>query len=165
MDREQALRIQKHLIDADVALDHARMAIAGLGKEERLALDGLLREVVEALHADLLAPIYDQYPDLEPPPLDEEIPTISSRLTWDQVRLPPPVTEADLDGILFSLLKPRWQKTAMVVILAMQRCQERALPIGDEEIAARLQVLADSHRIEGIGDLRYWRHSEVRLKD
>jgi hypothetical protein len=141
MDREQALRIQKHLIDADVALDHARMAIAGLGKEERLATD------------------------LEPPPLDEEIPTISSRLTWDQVRLPPPVTEADLDGILFSLLKPRWQKTAMVVILAMQRCQERALPIGDEEIAARLQVLADSHRIEGIGDLRYWRHSEVRLKD
>jgi hypothetical protein len=75
------------------------------------------------------------------------------------------VTEADLDGIIFSLLKPRWQKTAKVVILTMQRCQERALPIGDEEIAARLQVLSDSDRIEGIGDLRYWRHSEVRLKD
>jgi hypothetical protein len=165
VNREQAVRIQKHLLDAGVALDHARMAIAGLGKEERLALDGLLREVVEALHADLLAPIYDQYPDLKPPPLDEEIPTISSSLTWDQVRLPPPVTEAALDGILFSLLKPRWQKTAMVVVLTMQRCQERALPIGDEEIAARLQVLSDSDRIEGIGDLRYWRHSEVRLKD
>ena len=139
--------------------------LSRLGKEERLALDGLLREVVEALHADLLAPIYDQYPDLEPPPLDEEIPTISSSLTWDQVHLPPSVTEADLDGIIFSLLKPRWQKTAMVVILAMRRCQELALPIGDEEIAARLQVLSDSDRIEGIGDLRYWRHSEVRLKD
>jgi hypothetical protein len=165
MDREQALRIQKHLLDADVALDHARMAIAGLGKEERLALDGLLREVVEALHADLLAPIYDQHPDLEPAPRDEEIPTISSSLTWDQVRMPPSVTEADLDGIIFSLLKPRWQKTAKVVALAMQRCEERALPIGHEEIAARLQVLSDSDRIEGIGDLRYWRHSEVRLKD
>jgi hypothetical protein len=39
------------------------------------------------------------------------------------------------------------------------------MPISDEEIAARLQVLADSDRIEGIGDLRKWRHSEVRLKD
>ena len=165
MNREQAVRIQKHILDADVALDHARIAIAGLGKEERLALDGLLREAVETLHLDLLEQIYDQYPDLEPPPLDEEIPTISSSLTWDRVRLPPSVTEADLDGVILSLLKPRWQKTAMVVVLAMKRCQELALPIGDEEIAARLQVLSDSDRIEGIGDLRKWRHSEVRLKD
>jgi hypothetical protein len=165
MNHEQAVRIQKYFLDADVALDQASMAIADLGKEERLALDGLLREVVETLRQDLLAQIYDQYPDLEPPPRDEEIPTMGSSLTWDQVRLPPSVTEADLDGIIFSLLKPRWQKTAMVVILTMQRCQERALPIGAEEIAARLQVLSDSDRIEGIGDLRYWRHSEVRLKD
>ena len=75
------------------------------------------------------------------------------------------MTEADLDGIIFSLLKPLWQKTAMVVIPAVRRCQERGLPIGDEAIAARLQVLVDSDRIEGIGDLRKWRHSEVRLKD
>jgi hypothetical protein len=165
MNREQAVRIKKHFLDADVALDHARIAIARLGKEERQALDGLLREVVDTLHLDLLAQIYDQYPDLEPPPLDEEIPTISSSLTWDQVRLPPSVTEADLDGIILSLLKPLLQKTAMVVILVAKRCQELALPIGDEEIAARLQVLANSDRIEGIGDLRKWRHSEVRLKD
>jgi len=39
------------------------------------------------------------------------------------------------------------------------------LPISDEAIAARLQILADSDRIEGFGDLRKWRHSEVRLKD
>jgi hypothetical protein len=165
MNREQAVLIQKYFLDADVALDHARMAIADLGKEERLALDGLLRQLVDTLHLNLLAQVYDQHPDLEPPPRDEEIPTMGSSLTWDQVRLPPSVTEADLDGIIFSLLKPRWQKTAMVVILTMQRCQERALPIGAEEIAARLQVLSDSDRIEGIGDLRYWRHSEVRLKD
>jgi hypothetical protein len=75
------------------------------------------------------------------------------------------VNEADLDGMIFALLKPRWQKTAMVVILVTKRCQELAMPISDEEIAARLQVLADSDRIEGIGDLRKWRHSEVRLKD
>jgi len=165
MNREQAVRIQKHILDADVALDHARVAIADLGKEKRLALDGLLQEAVETLHLDLLEQIYDQYPDLEPPPFDEEIPAISSRLTWDQVRLPPSVTEADLDGIIFSLLKPRWQKTAMMIALVAKRCQELAVPIGDEEIAARLQVLSDSDRIEGIGDLCKWRHSEVRLKE
>ena len=165
MNREQAVRIQKHLLDADVALNRARVAIAGLGKEERLRLDGSLREVVAALQVDLLAPIHEQYPDLEPPALDEEIPTIISDLTWEQVRLPPFLAEADFDGIIFSLLKPRWQKTAMVVILVAKRCQELALPIGGEEIAARLQVLSDSGRIEGIGDLRKWRHSEVRLKD
>ena len=165
MNREQAVRIQEHLLDADAALNQARMAIARLGKAERLTLDGFLREAVDILHLDMLAQIYDQYPDLEPPARDKEIPTVSSEVTWDQVRLPPSVTEADLDGIIFSLLKPRWQKTAMVVIKAVLHCQGRALPIADEEIAARLQVLSDSDRIEGIGDLRKWRHSEVRLKD
>ena len=165
MNREQAISIQKYVLDADVALNRAGMAIADLGKEERLALDELLRGVVGTLHLDLLTQIYDQYPDLEPSPRDEEIPTISSSLTWDQVRLPPSVTETDFDGIIFSLLKPRWQKTAMVVVRVARRCEELALPIGDEEIAARLQVLSDSDRIEGIGDLRKWRHSEVRLKD
>ncbi|WKA28927.1 DUF3658 domain-containing protein [Bradyrhizobium roseum] len=165
MKREQAVRIQKHVLDADAALDRARTAIADLGKKERLALDGLLQEAVETLHLELLEEIYAQYPDLEPTPMEEEVPAISSTLTWDQVRLPPSVTEADLDSIILSSLKPQWQKTAMVVFRAMDRCEERGLPIGDEAIAARLQVLAASDRIEGIGDLRKWRHSEVRLKD
>jgi len=52
MNREEAVRIQKHLLDAGVSLDHARRTIAGLGKEERLALDGLLREAVDILHLD-----------------------------------------------------------------------------------------------------------------
>ena len=164
MNREQAARINEHLLNAYDAMEHARMAIAGLGKEERLKFDGLLHKVVAALQQKLLAPIYDQYPDLEPPVIDEEIPTVSSRLKWSQVHLPPSLTEADLDGIIFSLLSPHWQKTAKLVILAAKRCDELVLPISDEIIAARLQVLADSDRIEGIGDLRKWGHSEVRLK-
>src|SRR5712691_3246289 len=105
MNREQAVRIQEHLLDAHLALDDARMAIAGLGKEERLRFDCLLWEVVAALQQKLLAPIHDQYPDLEPPVLDEQIPTITSELRWDQVRLPSSITESDLDGIIFSVLK------------------------------------------------------------
>jgi hypothetical protein len=71
MNREQAVRIQKHVLEADVALNHARTAIAGLRKEERLALDGMLQEAVETLHLELLEQIYAQYPDLEPPAPDE----------------------------------------------------------------------------------------------
>jgi uncharacterized protein DUF3658 len=165
MNREQAVRIQAHLLDAHLALDDARMVIAGLCKEERLRLNGSLWEVIAALQQKLLAPIHEQFPDIEPPVIDEEIPTISSELRWDQVRLPPSVTESGIDGIIFSALKPRWQKTAMVIGLAVQRCRELDLPIADEAIAARLQALSDSDRIEGIGDLRMWRHSEVRLRD
>ena len=164
MDRAQAIRIQKHLLDANLAMEHAGLAIAGLGKEERLKFDGLLREVFADLQQKLLVPIHDQYPDLEPPELTEEAPAVSSELRWDQVRLEPPVTETDLDDIIFSFLSPRWKKTAMVVIQATMHCEKLALPVSDEVIAARLLALAEKGRIEGIGDLRMWGHSEVRLK-
>jgi hypothetical protein len=165
MNRQQAVRIHEHLLDALVSLDDARMAIAGLGKEERLRFDGLLWEVVAALQDKLLEPIHGQFPDLEPPVVDEDIEIINSDLRWDQVRLPPSVTESDLDGIIFSVLKPLWQKTAKIVTVVVKRCEEVNIPISYEEIAARLQVLSDSVRIEGVGDIRMWRYSEVRLKD
>jgi hypothetical protein len=98
----------------------------------------------------------------EPP--FQEIPHINSDLRWDRVRLPPGISEADIDTILFSIMKARWQKVAMVVGDAVVRCGEVGLPISDEVLAAQLQALVDSHRIEGVGDLRKWRFSEVRLK-
>ncbi len=165
MDRKQAVEIQKHLLGADHAMDKARMAIAGLGKEERIKLDGLLMKVGIDLHSKLLAAIYDQYPDLEPPSDRREVPTITSRLPWEQVRLPPTVSEADIDAVILSVTTPRWQKVARVVGRALERCTELALPISDQALAARIQVLAKSGRLEDIGDLRKWGHSEVRLKD
>ena len=75
------------------------------------------------------------------------------------------MTEVQLDEIIFSLLSPRWRKTAAIAFLAAEHCEKVGLPITGEVIAARLKVLSDTDRIEGIGDLRMWRHSEVRLKD
>ena len=141
------------------------MAIAGLAKAERLSLNDALQEVLDDLYDKLFAPIYEQYPDLESTEVEEESPTVGSTLEWDQVSLPPAVTEADVDGVIFSLLTAHWQKTWRFVILAVKRCEKLALPISDEAIAARLRVLSDSDRIEGIGDLTIWSHSEVRLKD
>jgi hypothetical protein len=110
----------------------------------------------------MLPIIYDQFPDLKPVP--DEIPEICSTLLWEDVRLPPSITEDDVDGIIFSVLKPQWRKTARIVGLALERCEELGWPIGDEALAARLEVLADTDRIEHQGYLRYWTHSEVRLK-
>jgi len=165
MKLEQAVRINDHLLDAYKALDQVRMAIAGLAKAERIELGHGLDEVVAALEDELLQPIYDQYPDLEPPKSDREQFEYDCELTWDEVRLPPSVTEQQLDEIILSAMKPTWRKTAMMISIVMDRCKERGLPIEDKVIAARLKVLSDSDRIEGIGDIRSWRHSEVRLKD
>jgi hypothetical protein len=53
----------------------------------------------------------------------------------------------------------------MMVTYVMDRCKELGLAIEGEVIAARLKMLSDSDRIEGIGDLQSWLHSEARLKD
>jgi Protein of unknown function len=94
-----------------------------------------------------------------------EIPTVSSTLRWQDVTLPNSVSEANLDAIIFSILTQRLQKTAMVVGNAVTHCREHGLPIGAEMIGARVRALADAGGIESAGDISYWRHSEVRLKD
>jgi len=94
-----------------------------------------------------------------------EIPAISSTLRWEEVSLPDSISEAELDQLVFSVMTSRLQKTAMVVAKALNRCEELGLAINAEILGARIGALAESDRIDGAGDLRYWRHSEVRLKD
>ena len=94
-----------------------------------------------------------------------EIPTISSTLRWEEVSLPDSISEADLDQLIFSVMTSRLQKTAMIIARAMKRCEELDLVIDDEILGARIGALAESDRIDSAGDLRKWRHSEVRLKD
>lgn len=141
MKREQAVRINDHLLDACRALDQARMGIAALGKAERIKLGDWLEEVVAALEDELLQPIYDQYPDLEPPRSDREPLRYICELTWDEVQLPTSMTEKQLDEIIFSVMKPTWRKTAMAVTYVLDRCKELGLPIEGEVIGARLKVL------------------------
>jgi hypothetical protein len=161
MDREQAAEIHEHLLDAAFSIDEARAAILALGKDEGGDLAASLETVITALHSELLNTIYDRFPELIP---FEEFPAITSALRWDQVRIPPLVSEADIDSVLFSVMRWEWRKVALVVAMASGRCKELGLPIGDAALAARIQVLAETGRIEAEGDLRKWRHSEVRLK-
>ena len=149
-------------------MDRARKAIAGLGEEDRARLGSPLAGIVAALQSEVLATIYQLHPDLEPQADEEEEPFISSELRWDQVRLPKSVSVAAIDAAIFSVMQPHWRKVAVVLVKAMQRCEQLGLRLGlaisDEALAARIQVLTFSGRIAGVGDLRKWRFSEVRLK-
>jgi hypothetical protein len=162
MDREQAVEIHRHLQRAVNAMRRAERLILDLSQEDRAALAKPFGNTTFALHFELLREIYRRFPDLQPPSTGFRF--VDTKLTWKQVQLPPSVTEADVDAVIFSAMKPVFQKVAMVIIRSLKRFEELALPVGDQVIAARLKLLADSGRIEGAGDLRKWRFSEVRLK-
>jgi hypothetical protein len=161
MDRMQAADIAKHLHDAADALDRASAVISTLEQGDRAALAAPLGEIVSALHFELLRAVYDRYPDLRPP--SDEKPSIDSDLRWENVALPKSVSEADLDQLIFSVLEPDWRKTAKIISDLLIRCKALAWPIDAEMLAARVQALAEAGRIESAGDVRAWRHSEVRL--
>jgi len=162
MDKPQAAEIQRLLLAVSDAVHEARAAIFELALEDRAMFARPLGEFASCLHFEMLAAIYARYPELRPP---EEPPTIISDLRWEDVTLPASVSEADLDAVIFSMLTPRFQKTAMVIAKAMERCDECTLPVNGEILGARIQALAESDRLKSVGDLRQWRHSEVRLQD
>jgi Protein of unknown function len=161
MDKTKAAELQKLLLVASNALHQAGAALSGLDPDDRAIFAHPLAELVDRIHFDLLESIYARHPELQ---LPAEPPTIGSELQWQDVTLPSPLSEIELDQIIFSVLTSRLQKTAMVIGKAMERCRERALPIDAEIVGARIQALAASDRIEGAGDLRKWRHSEIKLK-
>ncbi|QIG96374.1 MULTISPECIES: hypothetical protein [unclassified Bradyrhizobium] len=165
MNREYAERICLQIFDALDAMYKAEMAIAGLGKQERTRFHRSVQEVIADLEDKLLLPICEQYPDLRPPTEEQRPRILCSELTWSEVNLPSSVTEDQLDEVIMSLLNPRWRKVLWFVTIAEERYKELGWTISHEVTAARLKVLSDRDRIEGIGDMRYWGNSEVRLKD
>jgi hypothetical protein len=165
VSRDRAERLVSYLEDAEEALQRAPRAASGFPKEERLRFSELLHQAIAALNSDGWKPIYDQYPDLAPEYESLEPPTIDSELKWDEVRLEPPLTAKDIDDILFPLLGSHWKKVLRVLFNARDSCNLVGSSISYEVLAARLRDLADRNEIEGIGDLRMWGRSEVRLKD
>jgi hypothetical protein len=76
-----------------------------------------------------------------------------------------PLYGDDLDAAILSKLRPHFLKVAKVISDVVRAFDEQGLSIDAETISARIRLLADIDRIEGVGDLRKWRFSEVRLKD
>jgi hypothetical protein len=161
MDRTQAAEIKRHIVRAAGAIERASATISALDEEDRKMLAAPLEKISLALHFELLRAIYLRYPDLRPPAAGRSV--INTKRRWKDIVLPESVSEADLDSMIFSALSSRWQKTAMVIGNVLKSCQTLALPIDDEVLGARIVALAEADRLEGQGDLRKWRFSEVRL--
>ncbi len=159
MNREQAEDILEYLLEAAFELDEAKAAANVFADQDKYA--AALSALIIKLNSELLQAIYARFRDLIP---FEEFPEINSSLRWDQVQLPPSVSEAQVDQIILSVIAPQWHKMARIIWDAVKRSEELALGIRDEAFAARIQVLVEAGRLESQGDLRKWRHSEVRKK-
>lgn len=159
MNREQAEEILGYLLEAAFELDEAKAAANVFADQDKDA--AALSALIIKLNSELLQAIYARFRDLIP---FEEFPEISSSLRWDQVQLPPSVSEAQVDQIILSVIAPQWHKMARIIWDAVKRSEELALEVRDEAFAARIQVLVEAGRLESQGDLRKWRHSEVRKK-
>jgi hypothetical protein len=161
MDRTQAAEIQRHMLRAAKAINRASEIIFAFDEEDREVLSAPLLEIIEALHFKLLRAVYIRYPELRPP--DPGRSRINTARRWKDIVLPESVSETDLDSAIFSALTSRWQKTAMVIGKTLKHCETLALPVDDEVVGVRIRALAEAGRLEGEGDLRKWRFSEVRL--
>jgi hypothetical protein len=161
MDRTQAAEIKRHMRDAADAIERAGSIIFALDGADREVLAAPLREIILALHFKLLHAVYIRYPDLRPLEADRSM--IDTARRWEDITLPESVSETDLDSTIFSALKLRWQKTAVIISRALERCEALGLPVDAEVVGVRILALAEADRLEGEGDLRKWRFSEVRL--
>jgi hypothetical protein len=162
MNKTQATKFRRHLRAIDDAINKAFEGLSDLDNEDRKIFAKPLGELSCCLHFKMLDLIYAQHPELRPPDPPR---AINSKLRWKDVKLPKSVSVADLDAIIFSGLTPQRQKTARVIGRAMNYCREHNLPISDEIVGARIEALGRLGRIERFGDLRFWGHSEVKLKD
>ena len=69
------------------------------------------------------------------------------------------VSDDELDALLLAQAKGKWQKVAMIIAKAMSGCEA-----WDEDRASeRVVALVDAGKLEGAGNVRNWRFSEVRL--
>ena len=165
MTREQAAEIQRRLLTAKKALNQVAALVFDLDEvEDRKAFAEPIGNAYGALQHEMLDQvIYGQFPDLKPP--SREKPRIDSKLTWDKVSLPPSITVMDFDRVVLSNLTQQWRKTARIVGYVSEHYRSLGIDLDPAIAAARLMAMVESDLVEAAGDLRKWRHSEVRLKD
>jgi Protein of unknown function len=76
------------------------------------------------------------------------------------------IPAADLDQLLLSFCERRWLKVARIAGKALDAIEKRGTKLDGTfagQIDARMAVLVESGQLEAKGDIKRWRHSEVRL--
>ena len=71
--------------------------------------------------------------------------------------------DQELDNLILSLAKTRWQKTAMIIAKALNQLEARLSNDPADKVAKRIEYLVSVNRLESQGDLSRWRFSEIRL--
>jgi len=94
----QAIEIHKHLLAIGDAINKTEEALSKLDKEDRAIFDDPLINLWVVLRARAMRSVYDRYPELQPIP--EDFDHINTDLRWEDVMLPPSISEADLDAAL-----------------------------------------------------------------
>ncbi len=74
-----------------------------------------------------------------------------------------PLPPFELDRMILSAMKLRWQKTGMIIGVVFDECKGRRLEISEDDIAERIIELNEAGMINSRGDLEQWRKSEVCL--
>ncbi|WP_043880243.1 MULTISPECIES: DUF3658 domain-containing protein [Azorhizobium] len=69
----------------------------------------------------------------------------------------------EMDDLILASCHDRWQKVAMVIVKVMEKTGELGERGAEAAIATRIEALADAGRLAAAGDLKDWRHSEIRL--
>jgi len=70
-----------------------------------------------------------------------------------------------IDEAILAAAQPSWRKVAMIVATA---AKAEGIDVTDDEagyrvIVSRIEALVQAGRLAAQGDLKKWRHSEVRL--
>jgi hypothetical protein len=72
-------------------------------------------------------------------------------------------SDAPLDDLILAVVKPNWQKVAMVLGKVRRLSGSRGLEISYDAFAARIIALCVEGRLESQGNVSKWRRGEVRL--
>jgi hypothetical protein len=75
------------------------------------------------------------------------------------------MTDSEIDDAVFAVADESWRKVAMIIIKAADRLGGD-LPRGDDGhhlVALHVEALVRGGRLVAQGDIKKWRHSEVRL--
>jgi hypothetical protein len=68
------------------------------------------------------------------------------------------------DDLLLSFVTDQWRKTAMIIARALGASwDDDCMQVGDGFLGAHIRALANAGQLDSQGDLRDWRHSEVKL--
>jgi biotin-(acetyl-CoA carboxylase) ligase len=76
------------------------------------------------------------------------------------------IPASDIDRTLLSFCDQHWRKVARIIGQTMQSFEARGIQVTGkmaDEIDARMAVLVRTRQLEAQGNIRNWRHSEVRL--